>query len=137
MTTFPSLYARVEPDGGVKCTATLGALGRVWWTCDAANVITWHYVSLRFGTKGDRTTQRAAVQALRDAANATMRLPLGPADDDDSTTTSAPAAAAPAAATPRPVVLAPSQRIAWGTASDVGDLTNAIQRAFDRHKDGK
>lgn len=150
--TISALYARIDRLGAVVCTATLRPLGTVKWVTVGHNV-TWRFTVAGTDETGVRTTQRAAVQALRDAANkrAQHPLPLGPDDeqpiaeraaariararaqrdeqpDDEQPDEQSAPAAAPAQR------IAPTSRVTWGTATDVADLTSAIQRSFDRHK---
>lgn len=90
MTKYPSLYAALEVadrDGQrgsvVRCSATLQDLGFVFWTC-AGSVVTWHWRRAD-GQHGDTTTERNAVQALRDRHKLTMHA--GPDDTTRSATT--------------------------------------------------
>jgi len=139
VTKYPSLYAALEPhtaeDGRrghlVRCTATRVELGFVWWSCNGSNVVTWHWRTL--GRVGERTTQRNAVQALRDIANNAPGLPLSDEDDDPP--------ARPE--TPRRVFHlpsespAPAKHIVWAEQPvdvNVPDLTARIAEALRRRQ---
>jgi hypothetical protein len=144
VTKYPSLYAALEPhtaeDGRrghlVRCTATRTELGFVWWSCNAGNVVTWHWRTL--GRVGERTTQRNAVQALRDIANNAPGLPLSD-DGDEPEPQEQTARPAP----PRRVFHlpsespAPAKHIVWAERPvdvNVPDLTAAIADALRRRQ---
>lgn len=144
MTTYPSLFAALEPqtaaDGTrgsrVRCTATQRELGFVWWSADG-NHVTWHW---RTGTTGGvRSTKRNAVQALRDVSNAARvyggRVPLDEREPEPEapTTTSAPAAR-PARVAPAPVVPKPAQQIVWDDAAPAFDLSAALAASFKKEQ---
>src|SRR5262245_29582139 len=88
MTKYPSLYAALDVadrDGRrgavVRCSATLVELGFIYWTFDSASQrVTWHYRSTD-GTTGETTTERNAVQRLRDLSGQ-QRFAVRPQDDD-------------------------------------------------------
>jgi hypothetical protein len=136
MTTFPALYAALEPadDHGrrgftVRCTATRAALGFVWWEVVTGTTVVWHFRS--GDTSGERTTQRNAVQALRDLANGhPFALP-------DAATLPTPARRAPAprASSPAPApVPAPARRVVWDDALPAFDVTAAIAAGLAKVK---
>jgi hypothetical protein len=142
MTKYPALYAALEPDDvngrrgfTVRCTATRRAIGFIWWTCDSGTTVVWHF---RTGDhSGQRTTERNAVQALRDISNGQGAFDLPPADDAVAPTRPAPQArrvfAMPASTEPEPEpVLRPaaSRRIVWG--EQLPNLTAAIAAAFEK-----
>jgi hypothetical protein len=145
MKTYPSLYAALTPDtvngrrgSTVRCTASLRDIGFIWWSADGSTV-TWHWRTGEYF--GERTTERNAVQALRDVANAMSgrTLPRGPDDTDTTTraTTSrattrrAPAdAVAPAPAPKALAPQAPARRVVWGDEAHQPDLAAAIAAAF-------
>lgn len=84
---YPSLYARLRPaeeDGrrlfDVVCTASLRVIGQVWPLVGNRPAGSWYWRAP--GGHGERSTQRAAVAAVRDVANQTgWQVPPGPADD--------------------------------------------------------
>jgi hypothetical protein len=147
VTTYPSLYAALEPhtaeDGRrghlVRCTATRVELGFVWWSCNASNVVTWHWRTL--GRVGERTTQRNAVQALRDIANNAPGLPFSEDDDEPVAPERAGGEEPPRA--PRRVFHlpsespAPAKHIVWAERPvdvNVPDLTARIAEALRRRQ---
>ena len=84
---YPSLFAALEVadrDGQrgsvVRCTATLRELGFVFWRADkVAKVVTWHWRAPD-GQHGTTTTERNAVQRLRDL-HKLVTFGLQPPDD--------------------------------------------------------
>jgi hypothetical protein len=168
MTKYPSLYAALEVsehDGqrgsSVRCSATLQPLGFVFWTVPGGIVVQWHWRTPD-GQHGDASTERNAVQALRDRHKLTLHGPAdAPARPTRPTTkrsvprlgtcTDSPACARrgchdcersygpqhPQPA-PRTTTPAPAQRIDWSqSAANVGDLRSAIANALDRAKETK
>jgi hypothetical protein len=142
MKSYPSLYAALNPatlEGGhrgsrVRCTATQRELGDIWWTA-AGSTVTWHW---RTGEAfGERTTERNAVQALRDVANARagrMALPRRPVEDDTPPVERPARAARPSApertAPPAPSAPTPVKRIEWGTGGGTFDVTAAMAKGL-------
>lgn len=140
---YPSLYADIRPATNgttrgfnVTCTATLRPLGFVWWHVESGTVVQWHFRTDT--TTGVRTTERNAVQALRDLANGALRLPLG----DDARPAAPRAPRAPRAPAPRPEPKAPAApepkaapaapRIIWNDAAPAADITAALRDRFRR-----
>ena len=163
MTKYPSLYAALEVserDGQrgstVRCSATLHVLGFVFWTVPVGVVVRWHWRTPD-GQHGDASTERNAVQALRDRHKLTLRAPAdAPARPTTTTKRSAPRIGtctnSPACArrgcadcershgprndSPLPrTTTTPAQRIDWTQTSNVGDLRHAIANALDRAKE--
>jgi hypothetical protein len=134
MTTFPALYAALEPadDHGrrgftVRCTATRATLGFVWWEVLTGTTVAWHFRS--GDTSGERTTQRNAVQALRDLANGhPFAMPVAATLPTPTRRATAPRAPSPAPA-PAP---APTRRVLWDDALPAFDVRAAVAAGFGK-----
>lgn len=156
---FPALFATTEPVTGpdgtrgetVRCTATMRELGFIWWTVTTGTTVEWHWRTPSGKNFGDRSTKRGAVQALRDAANASQRLPfrddlqaayeyevLKPRDTPrprPATVRTAPTSEridyAPAPkVVDAPVRPASARRVVWDDAAPVIDLAARIAAGF-------
>jgi hypothetical protein len=136
MTKYPALYAALEPDEvngrrgfTVRCTATRRALGFIWWEVTTGTTVCWHWRTGQFF--GERTTERNAVQALRDVSNASAQRPLPLGDDSPAPTPARKvreAHTAPQAA-PAPTPAAPARRVVWNDEPEA-DITAALAAAL-------
>lgn len=143
--TWPELKATleshtVEVPGGllagflVRCTTSRSILGSVWSAGQS-----WRWRDAKGEHFGERSSQRAAVQVLRDAfdvsrGSSTPRLPF------DLRSTVIEAATTPRATSrtmtrPTPSIVAPAppvRRIVWNDAAPAFDMTAAVAKEFGK-----